>query len=324
MATKLQRMSELSIQTINGLTHSIDAWLRFLDSAAWLYKYPFPDQVLIHAQRPDAKACAPMELWNNTFRRWVTRGAKGIALIDDSGDKPKLRYVFDVSDTNSRYNIPFSLWQQREQDESQIIEELSNHFGEPEDIERLSFSEQFIGIIHNAVEDNSTDYIRELLHMLGGSSLEDYDDFNVQVWFKQMLEMSVVYTTLTRLGYDPKEYMDKTDFSVVLDFNTPYTITQLGTATADMTDMVLRQVERTVYTIRRHERDTLAHKKDVLQNEVEINERRNSNGNHLPDERGLPASRDRNGSWPGVSRLQHRIVVAKWSSNGRSGCVPRI
>lgn len=169
----------------------------------------------------------------------------------------------------------------------------------------MSFSEQFIGIIHNAVEDNSTDYIRELLHMLGGSSLEDYDDFNVQVWFKQMLEMSVVYTTLTRLGYDSKEYLDKADFSVVLDFNTPYTITQLGTATADMTDMVLRQVERTVYTIRRHERDTLAHKKDVLQNEVEINERRNSNGNHLPDERGLPASRDRNGS---STQGEHRQV----------------
>lgn len=305
MATKLQRMSELSIQTINGLTHSIDAWLRFLDSAAWLYKYPFPDQVLIHAQRPDARACAPMELWNNTFRRWVTRGAKGIALIDDSGDKPKLRYVFDVSDTNSHYNIPFSLWQQREQDEIQIIEELSNHFGEPEDIERFSFPEQLIGIIHNAVEDNSTDYARELLHMLGGSSLEDYDDFNVQVWFKQMLEMSVVYTTLTRIGYDPKEYLDKADFSVVLDFNTPYTITQLGTATADMTDMVLRQVERTVYTIRRHERDTLAQKKDVLQNEVEKNERSNSNGNQLPDERGLPASRDRNGS---STRGEHRQV----------------
>lgn len=120
MATKLQRMSELSIQTTNGLTHSIDTWLRFLDSAAWLYKYPFHEQVLIHAQRPDAKACASMELWNNTFRRWVIKGAKGIALIDDSEDKLKLRYVFDVSDTNTRYNIPFSLWQQKEQDEDQM------------------------------------------------------------------------------------------------------------------------------------------------------------------------------------------------------------
>ena len=166
MATKLQLMSELSVQTTKKLTHSIDDWLSFLDSAAWLYKYPFPEQVLIHAQRPDARACASMELWNSPrFNRWVNKGAKGIALIDDSGEKTKLRYVFDVSDTNSRYNIPFSLWQQKEQDEDQIIEELSNHFGEPNDIERYSFPEQLIGIIHNAVADNSTDYARELLYM---------------------------------------------------------------------------------------------------------------------------------------------------------------
>lgn len=148
MATKLQRMSELSIRATNGLPHSIDTWLRFLDSAAWLYKYPFHEQVLIHAQRPDAKACASMELWNNTFKRWVTKGAKGIALIDGSGEKPKLRYNFDVSDTNSRYNIPFSLWQQKEQDENQIIEELSNRFGEPEESVGFSFPEQVTGIIH--------------------------------------------------------------------------------------------------------------------------------------------------------------------------------
>lgn len=295
MATKLQRMSELSIQTTNGLTHSIDTWLRFLDSAAWLYKYPFPEQVLIHAQRPDAKACASMELWNNTFKRWVTKGAKGIALIDDSGEKPKLRYVFDVSDTNSRYRIPFSLWQQKEQDEDQIIEELSNHFGEPDDIERYSFPEQLIGIIHNAVADNSTDYARELLYMLGGSNLEDYDDFNVKVWFEQMLEMSVAYATLTRLGFDPNEYLDKADFSTVLDFNTPNTIVQLGTATADMTEMVLRQVERTVYAIRKQERDTLAQNAIVLQNEVEKDERSNSDGNQLQHERGLFDSQYRDG-----------------------------
>ena len=295
MATKLQRMSELSIQTTNGLTHSIDTWLRFLDSAAWLYKYPFPEQVLIHAQRPDAKACASMELWNNTFKRWVTKGAKGITLIDDSGEKPKLRYVFDVSDTNSRYRIPFSLWQQKEQDEDQIIEELSNHFGEPDDIERYSFPEQLIGIIHNAVADNSTDYARELLYMLGGSNLEDYDDFNVKVWFEQMLEMSVAYATLTRLGFDPNEYLDKADFSTVLDFNTPNTIVQLGTATADMTEMVLRQVERTVYAIRKQERDTLAQNAIVLQNEVEKDERSNSDGNQLQHERGLFDSQYRDG-----------------------------
>lgn len=123
-------ISELARQTTERLTQSVDNWKRFLDSAAWLYKYPFHEQVLIHAQRPDATACAPIELWNNAFKRWVNRGAKGIAIIDNSGHKPALRYVFDVSDTNTRYNVPFSLWQTRPEYEAQIIEELENHFGE--------------------------------------------------------------------------------------------------------------------------------------------------------------------------------------------------
>ena len=305
MATKLQRMSELSIRATNGLTHSIDTWLRYLDSAAWLYKYPFPEQVLIHAQRPDAKACASMELWNNTFKRWVTKGAKGIALIDDSGEKPKLRYVFDVSDTNSRYNIPFSLWQQKEQDENQIIEELSNRFGEPEESVGFSFPEQVAGIIHNAVSDNSTDYTNELLRMIGGSNLEEYDDFNVKVWFENLLEMSVAYTTLTRLGFDPNDYLDKADFSTVLDFNTPHAIVQLGTATADLSEMVLRQIERTVYAIRRQERDNIAQSANVLQNEAEKQERSNDDGTQLPHERGVSRSQYRDGQ---AEHGEHREV----------------
>ena len=295
MATKLQRMSELSIQTTNGLTYSIDTWLRYLDSAAWLYKYPFHEQVLIHAQRPDAKACASMDLWNKTFKRWVTKGAKGIALIDDNGEKPKLRYVFDVSDTNSRYHVPFSLWQQKEQDENQIIEELSNRFGEPEESVGFSFPEQVISIIHNAVADNITDYANELMRMLGGSNLEEYDAFNVQAWFENLLERSVTYTTLMRLGFDPGVYLDKADFGAVLEFNTPHTIVQLGTATADLSEMVLRQVERTVYAIRRQERDNVAQTTNVLQNEAEKQERSSKDGNQLQHERGLFDSQYRDG-----------------------------
>lgn len=250
-------MSELSMETTKKLTHSIDDWMSFLDSAAWLYKYSFPEQVLIHAQRPDARACASMELWNSPrFNRWVNKGAKGIALIDDSGENPRLRYVFDVSDTNTRYNTPFSLWQHREQDEAQIIEELANHFGEPDNLEQYPFDDQLLGIIHNAVSDNITDYGRELLRSLDGSMLDEYDDFNVKVWFEQMVEMSVAYCTLTRLGLNAGDILEKTGFVPVLDFNTPATISQLGTATADMTEMVLRQIERSVLSIRRQERDT--------------------------------------------------------------------
>ena len=130
MATRLQVISELAAQAMEQLTRSVDSWRSFLNSAAWLYKYPFHEQVLIYAQRPDAKACAPIELWNSRFKRWVNRGARGIALIDDSGQKPALRYVFDVSDTNTRYDIPFRLWQAKPEYEIQIIEELENQFGE--------------------------------------------------------------------------------------------------------------------------------------------------------------------------------------------------
>ena len=296
MATKLQLMSELSLQTTKKLTHSIDDWLSFLDSAAWLYKYPFPEQVLIHAQRPDARACASMELWNSPrFNRWVNKGAKGIALIDDSGEKPRLRYVFDVSDTNTRFNTPFSLWQQNEQNEEQIIEELANHFGEPDNLERYPFEDQLIGIIHNAVSDNSADYGRELLRSLDGSFLAEYDDFNVRVWFEQMVELSVAYCTLKRLGIEPTEYLDKSDFVPIMDFNTPATISQLGTATADMTEMVLRQIERTVFSIRRQERDSLANREIVLQNEDRISERSTDYGTGLQTERGLSDSRHRDG-----------------------------
>lgn len=308
MATKLQLMSELSLQTTKKLTHSIDDWLSFLDSAAWLYKYPFPEQVLIHAQRPDARACASMELWNSPrFNRWVNKGAKGIALIDDSGEKPRLRYVFDVSDTNTRSNTPFSLWQQTEQDEEQIVEELANHFGEPDNLDHFPFEDQLIGIIHNAVSDNSADYGRELLRSLDGSFLAEYDDFNVQVWFEQMVEQSVAYCTLKRLGIEPTEFLDKSDFVPVMDFNTPATISQLGTATADMTEMVLRQIERTVFTIRRQERDSLANGNVVLQNKDRISERSTDYGTGLQTERRLSDSRHRDGH---AADGEHRQIWA--------------
>ena len=172
MATKLQNISELARQTTERLTQSVDNWKRFLDSAAWLYKYPFHEQVLIHAQRPDAKACAPIELWNSKFRRWVNRGAKGIALIDDSGQKPALRYVFDVSDTNTRYNIPFRLWQTRPEYEAQIIEKLENHFGET-GTDNADLAAIVLGISINAISDNYRDYYEELLKAADNSALAD-------------------------------------------------------------------------------------------------------------------------------------------------------
>lgn len=169
MATKLQTVSELTARTMHRLTHSVDEWMSFLDSAAWLYKYPWHEQVMIYAQRPDATACASIELWNNAFRRWVNKGAKGIAIIDDSGAKPSLRYVFDGSDTNACHNVPFRLWEAREEHEEQILEELQNSFGEIGEYEGLSFFDQLSGIIQNAVADNSADYASALMRSLAGT-----------------------------------------------------------------------------------------------------------------------------------------------------------
>lgn len=202
MATKLQNISELAAQTTERLTQSKENWTGFLDSAAWLYKYPFHEQVLIHAQRPDATACAPIELWNNTFRRWVNKGAKGIAIIDDSGHKPALRYVFDVSDTNTRYNIPFRLWQTKPEYEAQIVEELQNHFGDT-GAENANMAATVLGICINAVSDNYRDYYEELLKAADNSALADMRDDEISSTFVLQLMTSVSHTVLVRLGIDP-------------------------------------------------------------------------------------------------------------------------
>lgn len=305
MPTKLQVMSALAADKTGKITRSISNWQSFLDSAAWLYKYPFHDQVLIHAQRPDARACAPIELWNDTFRRWVNRGAKGIALIDDSSSKPRLKYVFDVSDTNSRHNIPFRLWEMQERHEEQVLEELINRFGEIDEYAELPFQDQIMGIVHNAVSDNIPDYADELMYAVPGSALEGYDDFNIRTWFEELTELSVAYCVLTRLGFDAKEYFEPQDFSPVLDFNTPALTTQLGAVVGDISEQIIRQVERSVRSIEREERRTLANTEKVSQNEDGKNERSFEYGTDIQPERGLPDSRYTDGR--AVER-EHRQV----------------
>ena len=298
MATKLQKVSALSHDTMNRLTHSTDEWLRFLDSAAWLYKYPWHEQVMIYAQRPDATACAPIELWNSPqFKRWVNKGAKGIALIDDSGDRTRLRYVFDVSDTHTRSKIPFALWQLHEKDEERVLEELVNRFGEIDEYDGLPFSDQLNGIIHNAVQDNGADYRSALLQSLSGSNLEEYDEFNISVWFEEMLEKSAAYVVMGRLGLSPREYFEKQDFIPVMDFNTPATISQLGAATADISEMVLRQIERSVRSIAFERSRTLANQNRVLQNKDENtkHERSREYGTDIQAERRLSDSESGDG-----------------------------
>ena len=294
MATKLQNISELAAQTTQQLTQSVDSWKSFLHSVAWLYKYPFHEQVLIHAQRPDATACAPIELWNNAFKRWVNRGAKGIAIIDDSGQKPALRYVFDISDTNTRYNIPFRLWQTKPEYEAQIVEELQNHFGDT-GAENANMAATVLGISINAVSDNYRDYYEELLKAADNSALADMSDDEISSTFVLQLMTSVSHTVLVRLGIDAAAIFHGDEYESIRLFNSPDTIVQLGAATSDISEMILRQIERSVRSMERQELGTLAKSQQVLQNEDRKNERSAEHGTQLQAERGLPDSRYQNG-----------------------------
>lgn len=294
MATRLQVISELAAQAMEQLTRSVDSWRSFLNSAAWLYKYPFHEQVLTYAQRPDAKACAPIELWNSRFKRWVNRGARGIALIDDSGQKPALRYVFDVSDTNTRYDIPFRLWQTKPEYEIQIIEELENQFGET-GTDGSDLTTTVLGISINVVSDNYRDYYEELLKTADDSALADLSKEEISATFMLQLMTSVSHTVLVRLGIDPAEVFHDDEYEGITLFNSPDTIAQFGAATSDISEMILRQIEQSVRNRERQERGTLANVEPVLQNKDRNSERGDEYGTQLQAEWGLLDSQYQNG-----------------------------
>ena len=278
MATKLEKISRLALETSRSVTASPENWKSFLDSAAWLYKYPFRDQLLIHAQKPEATACAEIGLWNERLHRWVNRGAKGIALIDTSEEKPHLRYVFDVSDTNSRQNIPFALWQAKPEMYPRIAEELQNSFGELGDTtDPVSV---VFGTVMNAVMDNAGDYLEALRRELYGSALSSQEELDAV--FQTNVADSVAYTVLKRLGFDPNEYIPDDDFDLVSRFDTLETVSRLGEATADISEMILRQIERTVRAVEKESRDILAKENGIGDTTGEKeNERSNSHGTDL-------------------------------------------
>ncbi len=244
MATKLQLITELSERTARTITKNPVNWTSFLKTASWNYKYPFQDQVLIYAQRPDATACAPIELWNRKLDRWVNRGAKGIALIDDSGSRLSLRHVFDVSDTNSRYDRPIVLWAMQDRYAEAVTETLENAFGEPE--EKQDMASALISAARNAVEDNFPDYLTDLVDCRTNSFLEELDNLNVEVIFKEVLKNSIAYMLLVRCGYNADEYLSLDELQGVFNFNTLDTVSRLGAATSDISEMVLREIGATV------------------------------------------------------------------------------
>ena len=251
MASKSQKIYELSQDTAKGLS-GYQSWTAFLRSAAWQYKYPFEDQLLIYAQRPDATACASLEVWNNKLHRWINRGAKGIALLREQGGQYALDYVFDVKDTNSFYGNEVKLWKHDEKYDDLLIETLENTFGTLEVTATLT--DAIICAAHNAVQDNKADYLQDLNHIKYNSFLDDLDELNVDVEFQQTAEMSVAYMILERLGLSPGEFLEQEEFSHIVDFNTPETLAILGNAVSSISEQALRNISETIRTAERSEK----------------------------------------------------------------------
>lgn len=216
MPSKYRMIVELASQTARDITSNAERYTDFLVTAANNYKYTFKEQLLIHAQKPDATACAEIEIWNK-FGRWVNKGTKGIALLVDRDIPYKLRHVFDISDTNSLAGKVVTLWQMKPEYEFAVSESLQNSFGDVE--EPKDFPYFLMDITGHAVEDNFSDYLSALSSVKGGSLLEELDDTNLEVWLKEMLKNSVAFMTLSRVGYDPRQYFTREDFSRVYDFN---------------------------------------------------------------------------------------------------------
>lgn len=243
MPSKYQIISELASQTARDITSKAERYTNFLVTAANNYKYSFKEQLLIHAQKPDATACAEIETWNR-LGRWVNKGTRGIALLVDRDTPYKLRHVFDYSDTNSRAGRVVTLWQMRPQYEEAVKESLQDSFGEVE--LTADFPHFLMEIAKNAVEDNFSDYLSNLQSVKGDSFLEELDDLNLEVWMKDTLRSSVAYMALVRAGYQPSLYFTRDDFSHINDFNTVPVISVLGAATSDISEMVIQEIAETV------------------------------------------------------------------------------
>ena len=274
MSSKTEEYLALAQRTANGLTRYWESWTDYLTTASRLYKYSFADQLMIYAQRPDATACADFDIWNNRMNRYVRRGAKGIALLDESSGFPRLHYVFDVSDTGVRRNSRDpEVWQYNDDLKQPVSEMLAATYG----ISGERVSQQLADVAGKLVADYWDNNSEDIRAIVDGSLLMDYDEAGVEMQFKSAAAISVTYTLLERCGLEPAGWFDKDDFRAIHEFSTPDSVYALGAAVSDMSREVLRNIERTVKTtIRRRNAER-------SQYEYEQQER------DLLDRRGLPA-----------------------------------
>ena len=274
MPSKAEFYRQMAEQVSTQLVGSWKEWTAFLTTAARLYKYPFHEQMMIYAQRPDATACAEYDLWNEKMGRYVRRGSKGIALVDDSGDKPRLRYVFDISDTGTREHsrTPW-LWQLEEQHIGPVSAMLERNYGVAGD----NLAQQLIDVAGKQASEYWDEHQQDFRYIVDGSFLEEYDDLNIEVQFKSAATVSIAYALMSRCGLDTEQYFQHEDFMPIFDFNTPATVGALGAAVSQMNQQVLRQIG---VTIQNYEREQLAERSNHHEEQPDLHA-----------ERGLPDSR---------------------------------
>ena len=278
MPNKLQAYAEQAERTARQITGSHLAWTAFLTTAARLYKYPYNEQLMIYMQRPEATACAEYDFWNEKMGRYVRRGSTGIALIDATGYKPRLKYVFDVSDTGGKENARrVNLWELKDAHTDSVSAMLERNYGVSG---KNGLAEQFESVASQLAAEYWRDHSRDILGIVADSYLEEYDDYNIEVAFKNAAAVSITYSLMSRCGMQPEDHFEHEDFFSIFDFNTPRTVAALGTAVSEINEQVLRQIE---VTIRNYEREHSA-------------ERTAEHGEQpdLHDERRLPDSRPEN------------------------------
>ena len=268
MPSKTEFYRQMADHVATQLTGSWQEWAGFLTTAARLYKYPFHEQLLIYAQRPDATACAEYDLWNEKMGRYVRRGSKGIALVDDSGDKPRLRYVFDITDTGTRKHsrTPW-LWKMEEAYQGPVSAMLERAY----EVGGEDLAQQLEGVAHKLAGEYWNEHRQDFLYIVDDSFLEEYDEFNIEVQFKAAATVSISYALMSRCGLEPERYFTHEDFMAIFDFNTPATIGALGTAVSQINQQVLRQIG---VTIRNAEREAIKERRPQHEKSHELHPER--------------------------------------------------
>lgn len=279
MPNKMQLITELSNNVTKEITNTPENWLSFLDTASNNYKYSFNEQILIYAQRPDATVCTDIDTWNKRLHRWIKKGSKGIALITNDNGVQGLRHIFDISDTYDKYNRNVYVWQVEDDMQNEIIETLENRFGDLENKDNLADS--IINSVTNLVEDNFQDYYSDFTSIVNNSYLEELDELNLELYFKNMMKNSISYMVLKRCGIDPKEYFDVEDFRNIVNFNTIEVISRLGIATSDIAEVELHEIYTTVLDLKKEKNKshTFVNNKNEEYHEIKESENQIERGN---------------------------------------------